>query len=350
MAPTRPGTVLFLGAGATRPFGVPLTAEILPTLLRRLSRGTLFGRNAARTSHRTYELLRALAPGLGRRGIEPPLITDLLSIVDHMLAAGQAVRPGLGPHELDKVRWMLERGLAEVLATPGGRRQRNRGLLERFADWTLRQAEPGPLTLISTNYDVVIERSLYARLDGARFERQVDFGVGWYALGSDERHGRPARPRLRLLKLHGSLDWRRCPLCDHLYIQPAQTALDGRLRRSPRERLACACGYRPLRHVMVAPSMVRDVRDTYLLAIWRAALEALRCAERWIVIGYSMPPEDVAIRSMFVRALGGRAQPPEILLVQRRGDADVRDRYRLFAPDLTFVPGGLEELLKREGA
>src|SRR4051812_22404661 len=35
-------TVLFLGAGASRPFGFPMTAEILPEILRRLRDRTLF--------------------------------------------------------------------------------------------------------------------------------------------------------------------------------------------------------------------------------------------------------------------------------------------------------------------
>ena len=347
MAHQASGTVVFLGAGASRPFGVPLTAEILPALLRRLARGTLFGRGATRAGRRMFERLRAFAPGLGRRGIEPPLITDLLSIIDHMVASGQAAQPGLGPHELEQIRTLLERGLAEVLAAPANRRRpQNGNLLQQFTDWTLGWAESGPLTVISTNYDVVIEASLYTRLDAARLDQQVDFGVGWYALGTGRRHGRPTRPRLRLLKLHGSLDWLRCPLCDHLYIEPAQTVFRGPHRESSHDRVACVCGYRPLRHVIVAPSMVRDVRDSHLLGIWRSALEALRCAERWVVIGYSMPPEDVAIRSMLVRALGGRRRAPEIVLVQRKGDQPVRDRYRLFAPNLKFVSGGLEELMK----
>ena len=40
-------TVLFLGAGASRPFGFPMTAEILPEILRRLRKRSLFRRGRA---------------------------------------------------------------------------------------------------------------------------------------------------------------------------------------------------------------------------------------------------------------------------------------------------------------
>jgi hypothetical protein len=344
---SRGETVVFLGAGATRPFGIPLTAEILPQLLGHVRGETLFGRSrAAREEARLLgRLLRRLAPGL-RAGVDPPLITDLLSLVDHMGASGQAARPGLGPHELERLRLLLERGLAEVLAVRVEQRRRNGALLARFVDWIETLAADGGLTLISTNYDVVVEQALYTRLGRSRVAADVDFGVSWYAFGSGRRQDRPAHPRLRLLKLHGSLDWLHCPLCEHLYIHPARAVFRGRTRpgRTPRQG-ACVCGYGPLRHVIVAPSMVRDVRDADLLSIWQAALEALRAARRWIVIGYSMPPEDVAIRSMLVRALGGRKTRPAVMLVQRREAVDVVSRYRLFVPELTLVPGGLEQLM-----
>jgi hypothetical protein len=48
----------------------------------------------------------------------------------------------------------------------------------------------------------------------------------------------------------------------------------------------CECGWFPLRHLIVAPSMVRDVRDPHLLNVWRSATEALRTAREWFIIGH----------------------------------------------------------------
>jgi hypothetical protein len=341
-------TVLFLGAGATRPFGIPLTAEILPRMLERMEEGTLFGRGrAARVQAALIrKRLHAFLPGVGRPGVEPPLITDLLSLVDHMASAGQAARGDVGPQELAELRRRLEHGLAEVLAAEVDKRRRHDGMLGRFVDWILALAANGGLTLISTNYDVVVEQELYRRMKRGHLAADVDFGVSWHALPGGGRNERPARPRLRLLKLHGSLDWLRCPACEHLYIHPARTVVR---REAKGDGVTCVCGYAPLRHVIVAPSMVRDVRDASLLAIWQSALEGLRRARHWVVIGYSMPPEDVAIHSMFVRALGGRRQSPRFVLVQRRDAGDAVNRFRLLLPDLQLISGGLEELMAGRG-
>ena len=340
-----------------------MTAEILPEVLRRLRAEALFreggrGRSpdpGASAHDELRDLLARFMPSLFEVETEPPLITDLLSLVDHLLSAGNAPQPDLDLAALDRLRALLERAIAEVLSEPTvpRRADANEELLGRFVAWMHAQAQEGgcPLSIITTNYDVVIEKRLYARLDADDIPALVDFGLSWRSAdrpGEDAAQARPASPWLGLFKLHGSLDWLRCPLCDHIYIDPARTIFRGEGGRGGREpramaRMArCICGYRPLRHIIVAPSMVRDVRNPNLLTIWHSALEALRTADEWIVIGYSMPPEDVAIRAMLLRAHRGRPRPPRVRLVERGHNAEVENRYRLLFPDLEFEGGGVE--------
>jgi hypothetical protein len=88
--------------------------------------------------------------------------------------------------------------------------------------------------------------------------------------------------------------------------------------------------------------MVRDVRNPNLESVWQAALEALRSAERWVFVGYSLPPEDLAIRALLLRAFGARPVPPRVLVVDRGRQPEVERRYRLLFPGLEFMNGGVE--------
>jgi hypothetical protein len=350
-------TVLFLGAGASRPFGFPVTAEILPEILRRLGktqlfRGTSPSGSAPERTDALLTLLRDALPGLFEEGVEVPLVTDLLSLLDHMLLAGHPARPGLRVAELDRLRALLEEAMAEVLSAPmeEGRAAQNAPLLDRLVGWMHGVADSNDrrLSVITTNYDVAIEKRLYQAMETREIPGQVDFGLTWRpmtASAGDVVHLRPPAPRLAFFKLHGSLDWLRCPLCDHIYIDPARTIFRGANAGETGEAgvpQACVCGHAPLRHILVAPSMVRDVRNPNLLSIWQSAFEALRTADEWIVIGYSLPPEDIAIRSMLLRAYRGRPAPPEVTLVERAETKDVENRYRLLLPELRFQSGGVE--------
>jgi hypothetical protein len=343
--------VLFLGAGASRPFGIPMTAEILPQILKRLSEGVLFTEPAGATARAAREAREDLREGLAQLvpglfgDVEPPLITDLLSLLDQLLVEGHAGGPRLPVRALDRTRALLEQATAEVLVGPppedGGRAARNRPLLDALVDWIAKATRRGQrLSIITTNYDVVLQQTLFRRIPG--LADGIDFGLAWRRAGRPgAARPRPHAPRLGVYKLHGSLDWLRCPLCGHVSIEPGATIFrDGALGRAGGR--ACACGYRPLRHLIVAPSTVREIRDPNLRAIWQSALEALRTASAWTVIGYSMPPEDMAIRTLLLRAYAGAARKPRIAVIERGANAEVENRYRLLFPDLAFEEGGVE--------
>jgi hypothetical protein len=76
----------------------------------------------------------------------------------------------------------------------------------------------------------------------------------------------------------------------------------------------------------------------------------MRVADEWIVVGYSLPPEDIAIRSILVRAYSGRGKkrkPPRIRVVQLSEDKKLEDRYRLLFPECTFEYGGFESFIEK---
>ena len=66
-----------------------------------------------------------------------------------------------------------------------------------------------------------------------------------------------------------------------------------------------------------------------------------------------MPPEDIAIHSLLLRAYQGRPTkrngekrpPPTIRVIQDKEDPAVTARYKLFFPDCTFECGGTEAFI-----
>jgi hypothetical protein len=218
------------------------------------------------------------------------------------------------------------------------------------------------VTLISTNYDIEIEQQLYARLGYPVVFDQVDFGMSVRDPATGKIWPRAETAKLGNYKLHGSLNWLRCSLCGNVYLNHIGPiaylsfligeGVERYISKMPvlkelqqKGANECHCGYRPLRHVIVAPSFIREVRDPRLQQIWQSALEALREADTWYIIGYSLPPEDVAIRAIFLRAYQGRdiAYPPKVVVVQK-GEKEVTP-YRLLLPEHTYVAGGLEAFL-----
>jgi len=191
-------TVVFLGAGASRPLGLPMTADIFPLLLQRLlskepGGEPLFGSDAV-DRERLSTCLNTLLPGLADFTNKPQdhsawrdkllPITDVLSTIDYLLLSSNAPAPDFTVPELARARALIERAIFELLVrTESPDTLRMEGVpdvvrdewrrtaelplfqkrppdhqneLSRAVDWLMKLAsEPGRrVTLVSTNYDI----------------------------------------------------------------------------------------------------------------------------------------------------------------------------------------------------
>lgn len=413
---------VFMGAGASKAFGYLLTDKLLPRIKDDLARDLFSNDGATRqpleklngdpTEAARKELqfgLETILPGWNleasqldewaRNGGSPelPAITDVLSLIDHSLLISYAPlssrsfrqgtpQPSRNTRRMIELRTLLERAIFNELCEPKDpdRTISCDAALDGFVRWIIEQSKPDfpeqkSLGIISSNYDVAVECRLFnlyedayedpqvapAGSNGSKFfagrkiEDDFDFGFAWRDASRDAIHLRPSKPLLRFYKLHGSLNWLRCEMCEQTYINTfAGIIAHQAFRDTEDEENTCYCGHAPLRTVIVAPSLVRDIRDANLLEVWKNTLELLRTADEWIIIGYSFPPEDIPIRSLFIRAYQGRWRcvdlknniwekrpKPRITVVQQGKKRDTYSRYKLFFPECEYQTDGLEGFL-----
>lgn len=371
----RDGNVaVFLGAGASKTFGWPLTSQLLPLILDGLIDEDLFedvrindDKQNAADRRRLEKALQALCPGiqfskafLESNSRQLPLVTSLLSILDYSLSSGQVVLSGFSSDEIKDARELLERAIyesiehVEVEVSPNNWPARTPNEYTRqLAKWldTIRPKKSN-VGVITSNYDAAIEQVWgFDRDDPERIEGlALDFGFDWiWPSNSVERTiKRPAVPNRRLYKLHGSTNWLRCGLCDRTYINPEVDIAVYAYERRNKLSNSCHCGHARLEVQIVSPSFVREMRAPNLITVWQQALDWLRQASDWIIIGYSFPDEDLNIRSLFTRALAsGKKPPPHVTAIQLGGEQQIRTRYEVFFPQdrLTFLEGGLNMFL-----
>lgn len=349
-------TALFTGAGASRAIGYSLTGELLPRVRDELKRNVLFAdtngeKKDKQDRDELYAYLLGLLPGLERvPDSQLPLITDVFSLVEHAIMSGEALPIG-GDGTLRRCRDLLKQAITDILIgdfiLPWDETDPNqkceRDVLNQLTRWIELQGDT--LGLVTTNYDIGLEHEMYERMGHVCVSETVDLGFDWRDVNSGTERTRPTTPRLRVYKLHGSLDLLRCRLCGYVYFNPWGTIALEAFREELDNNNTCICREKTrLELHIVSPSLVRDVRDANLLSIWRSALEWMRRADHWIIVGYSLPPEDLAVRSLLLRAYPAAPKPPKITVVQR-GEAE-RSRYELLFPKCHYEPNGLGSFLR----
>jgi NAD-dependent SIR2 family protein deacetylase len=359
---------IFLGAGAASSFGYPLTRDLMLRIFEGLTRNKILSKSITLSGVVTKEaraelltFLSELLPGERMSRETVPMVTGVLSLMDFSLATGQALLPGRTLEETRRARHLLERALLEVIPDYDWFDSEEEARFDQFCSCLRhlrRHRPPGGLSLITTNYDMVSDVAAMeaASVHGDDVEwsvddlaRKVDFGFRWIrpTPGKQVSFSRPERPKIALYKLHGSTNWLRCPLCENLYINPAGPIAWIAMTKDKEGDNECHCSATRLEAQIVSPSFVRDMRAPNLVAIWKNALDALREADDWLIIGYSFPDEDVGIRALFTRAFGATTRQPRISVVQLNEDARVN--YESFFPQgsVEYVTGGMELLLER---
>ncbi len=160
---------------------------------------------------------------------------------------------------------------------------RTTGIVIHEAFWTEIFKHTSDIAVITTNYDILAERGLRHEPRPRVPRPGFHYGDGPENLAGG---GYPSYSHIQkiavtgkipLLKLHGSVSWsyRRDQLIHYHDCRPA-------IRGDA---------------TIVAP-VTRKTVPHYLHSVWEKAETVLSASTTWIVVGYSFPPYDIAVRNL----------------------------------------------------
>lgn len=175
--------------------------------------------------------------------------------------------------------------------------------------------------IISFNYDCIIDRALRDKAN-SRWDPDKN-GYGFtVSSGADswKKHnaGRPVDTSIRLLKMHGSLNWRHKSSERVELVQNTSTV-------------------KTLEKSIIPPTWFKNFTDFPFGEVWKAARKEVRTSRIMVVIGYSVPETDLFSKSLFKVEAGSKEKRERLdLLVLVNPDKDARKRF------LELVRDGLE--------
>ncbi len=185
------------------------------------------------------------------------------------------------------------------------------------------------ISVTTTNFDVLPEQGI--RLTPRPRIHRPGFH---YGAGSEELEGRgyPSFAHLRAIrttgivplhKLHGSISWSYRNGLFQKYID-CRPAIRGDA-------------------AIVAPMINKEVPD-FLRPIWKRAGDALKASRTWIVVGYSLPTYDHAVRQLLTRSA-----TKQLAIHVFDPDHRVIERYMALLPSAKVhehpgLPAGLDDM------
>jgi len=204
-----------------------------------------------------------------------------------------------------------------------------------------------PDTVITLNYDLVADQALVGLADVLGTGRTHSLTT----LLADVTSWDVARPAVPYspddeglyLKLHGSLDWLRCPslgCSNHSSVYPVRFA--GGDQHQTEGRPCRLCGA-DLQAFLVPPLPAKRLEDRGRLALlWRLALEQLARADRLVLIGVSLAATDFELRWLLRQGAAMRVGEQSVHVVNP--SASARDTATRVLPRGSRAPEEFETI------
>ena len=143
---------------------------------------------------------------------------------------------------------------------------------------------------------------------------------------------------IKYLKLHGSMNWLHCPLCQRLYVE-----FDEKIMMYNYEFYCRHCNKNynlrnansiKLKGNLLLPTFLKDLSNIQIKLIWQNAGIELSEATEIVFMGYSLPAADFEIKQLLSRFVRKDAK---IKVVLFPGDAvridEEKKRYEYFFGD-----------------
>jgi hypothetical protein len=206
--------------------------------------------------------------------------------------------------------------------------------------------EYDPFSIISLNWDILLDNELNTALrerDGEVTDDYAPFGVVDYcchisSLQADDRRIRTGLWSLgcrgyniKLLKIHGSMNWLQCPSCQQLFIGfDEKHNIINFTEPQPCRHCGKQDNQSNLRGSLVMPTFLKDLSNFQVKLIWQNAGVELMEARRLVFVGYSLPHADFEFRQLLSRMVHKRTQIDVFLWERAATYRDEERRYKEF--------------------
>lgn len=321
-------TVYVLGAGFSAAARIPMQADVLEGLLDRIS----YSFSGIVSSEGEREFQQNLQTDIQqiREFIESCFPTPNQPLEDIFTLLDQTIQSkghfgGYGYLDLLNIRESWFKLICGFFhAHLAGHLASGESLYQRFAGHLLEcrmkdGQKSDPISVISLNWDSLLEEAFFALLRkvGGIGKADVDHCVYTSPLDDSPHIPSPKQKaagiyNLKVLKLHGSISWLRCPNSNHLYtaLGSGKDPYELYLRDRPSPFIAerfpdSSDNENPplLEPYIISPTYAKVFDQPHIQTTWHNAYVELREASRIVFVGYSLPEADYHFRTLLRRAI-----------------------------------------------
>lgn len=211
-------------------------------------------------------------------------------------------------------------------------------------------------TIITSNWDNLIEQSFYKKYSdkftidyGTLVTEMGDGKESQRVLAEEDKHAKCKI--LKVYKIHGSVDWFNCPLCNRLFIPKKPADLDMSCRfctKIFKNKINNGKNEVALDRSLILPTFLKEFGNFHYKSIWHHIHRELSEAKHLVLIGYSMPSADFEIRQSFLRFVPDNCDILIVTAIDNEKDITFENNYKSLFGERTvdFDYDGVKDYIK----
>jgi NAD-dependent SIR2 family protein deacetylase len=346
--------VLFVfGAGASIADGGPLQRDLLPEILK----------EEYADSELANLVKRFIKENFDTESENVPSLESVFGYLDYFISKKESLKGGYTTIQLISIKESLIRLIHHRISVSKSRK----GIYKKFLECLDRHNKN--VSIITMNYDTLLDESFdFLYPSKALIDYCINFmnyeeydkidAFNWWDNPRepvtiwDDKIPTP----IKIIKIHGSLNWKYCNCCNQVLLTPWDTNIDiktqgfkgkiGASCENPEEiifDLKCPNDETPFDTFIVPPSHIKDLNHPAISKLFDEAAIEIRKTKKIVFVGYSFPEADVHIKALFKKNM---LDGTEIEVVDPYLNDTIKSNYKSISHNAVFIKDSFENYIE----
>jgi NAD-dependent SIR2 family protein deacetylase len=343
--------VLFvLGAGTSHPDGVPLQRDILPQIMN----GSVEEISESEIGKEVIEFVNENFDFDEKSNY--PRLEAVFGFLDYFILQNESLSAKYSNEKLRKIKEYLIKLLHFIVDY----RTEKKSKYYRLFWESISKFNPN-ISIVTLNYDTLLEQAFDFLFEKFGY---IDYAINFMNYEKNEKLKPfnfwidPRKPltvktdahpvAIKILKLHGSLNWKYCNCCNQTLLTPWDRKIDLNKGKflgytypdNIEYEYSCPIDGTDFQTLIMPPSYYKELTHNVILPLMAEAGKEIRAAKRIVVIGYSLSDADIHIKALFQKHI---SSSQELIVINRKNTPQIKLRYSSITKKVKFYEKTFQE-------
>jgi hypothetical protein len=348
--------IFVIGAGASHADEVPLQKHLLPMIV-----GNQI--NEISDSEIGKIVIKFIKQNFYfniEKDIFPPL-EAVFGFLDHFILHDESLNEEYNNRTLRLIKEYLIKLIYYVVDLKTSKKSKYYNLF-----WEMIEKFNNNVSILNLNYDTLLEQAFDTLFHKKRF---IDYHIpfmNYEPLEPLKQYNYWVNPRepvkvdnnvepyaYKILKLHGSLNWKYCNCCNQVLLTPWDRKIDlnkgifvGYTYPDNKEyEYFCPLDNTEFNTLILPPSNIKTLTNPIISQLFAEAAREIRKAKKIVFIGYSLSHTDIHIKALFKKNVNPNTK---VLVVNTKDNNVFKANYIPLSKNIEFIPSSFQNLVEDE--